>query len=305
MNFLKRLLLILLSLSLAALVTGLFLSPESIERIAESIEAIPYFLRVLLVAIADLLILVILYFQVRPAPHPNKNGLIVRASGALADVSVESASERILRAVREVPDVVSAQTKLIAVNGKADIDMDVVVAGANVNVPNKQKEIDRALQQVTLKQLGLQLANRPRVHIQLESERPVSAPVVAAPVPSAPVVVPTIVETPVVSSPPPVVVQPAPRDEALSWLRQLDEDAAAVSSTSPGAARPVETDNAEPDFDLDRRMLDDIDPDRHKSVVIESSDPDSTGLYQRDAERRSDERTSDDEDATPPPSAQP
>ena len=34
----------------------------------------------------------------------------------------------------------------------------------------QRRSIDRALRQVTLKQLGLQLANRPRVHIRLLSE---------------------------------------------------------------------------------------------------------------------------------------
>jgi hypothetical protein len=98
---------------------------------------------------------------------------MVKGQGVVADVSVESACDRILRAVRAVPDVLSAEATVKALRGKADIDLTVAVANTTTNLPEKQHEIDRALRQVINKQLGLQMAGKPRVHIRMDDEKAV------------------------------------------------------------------------------------------------------------------------------------
>ena len=95
-----------------------------------------------------------------------------------------------------------------ALRGKADVDFDVVVSRDSNNLPEKQKEIDRALRQVLNKQLGLQMAGKPRVHIRMDGmdeQKPAPLPVelpapaaAAEPAPVIAVVEPTKPEAPTV-----------------------------------------------------------------------------------------------------------
>lgn len=170
MHVLKRIALILIGLLLFAFVTVIFLVPDLLVALGENIAAVALVARIIIAVIIDAVLLALVYTQVRPAPKVPETGLMVKASGAITDISIESAKERILRVVRTVPDVMSASANLEAIHGKANIELDVVVTGIQVNVPKKQKEINQALRQVIEKQLGLQLASRPRVHIILHDE---------------------------------------------------------------------------------------------------------------------------------------
>jgi hypothetical protein len=202
MNLVRRIIVVLVGISLAILVTVLLLMPDTILSLAQNLNTTSLLIRLPLVILIDVIILAIIVVLVRgerAAMARSNGGLIVKAQGAVADVSVESARERVLRAVRNVPDVLSADAVMKAVNGKADIELDVVVSRDSVNVPEKQKEIDRALRQVLNKQLGLQIAGKPRVHLRMGEDD----------VPASPVVLPAPVPTPV---PPPAVepVKPEP-----------------------------------------------------------------------------------------------
>lgn len=114
---------------------------------------------------------------------------MVRRADAITDVSVESARERVLSVISAVPDVVAVDARVQAVRGRAFIELDVAVDNRITDLPGKQREIDRALKQVIHKQLGLLMADRPRVHVELKSK---DAPKPAAP---APVVPPPAVES--------------------------------------------------------------------------------------------------------------
>lgn len=200
MSILRRITLILFGLLFITIITVAVLVPQALLSIAARVDPIPTPLRLVLVILVDVIILALIYSLIRRRRVVNKGGLIVKSGSGnvLADVSTESARERVLKAIREVPAVVSAEARLDAIDGKADIDMDVVVDGDHINVPEKHKEIDHALRQVVIKQLGLQLANRPRVHIRLQGQDEV-APVVA---PALPVV------EPLPPLPPPAPVAP-------------------------------------------------------------------------------------------------
>lgn len=175
MDFLRRLTLLLYGLALLALVVVLLLFPDTVADALRSLGDVPSTTRGAIAVVVGFVIVVAIFLMVRSPRVEHKDGLIVKTPGALADVSISSARERILKAVLDVPNVVSADMRLQAPQGKADIDLAVEVAGTNINVPEKQKEIDRALRQITLKQLGLQLAHRPRVHIQLVTDEEVRA----------------------------------------------------------------------------------------------------------------------------------
>jgi len=187
-SIIRRLFVFIFGLAILVLLTILALAPEQVASVNITVRGV-------LVVLADLALVVVLFRQLlrRPAKTVN-GGLMVRAGGAITDVSVDSARERILRAVREVPDVISASAHVEAIKGQADVDLDVVVSGSTVNIPSKQKEIDRALRQVIGKQLGLKMAGHPRVHIQFQQVGsaapavPTSPPVAAAvPEPAKPV----------------------------------------------------------------------------------------------------------------------
>ncbi len=189
MNFLGRVYLLLVTILLVVLLTIFLLSPQTVGGWAGNVAEVLPVLRIVVAVLLDAVLLALLYVQVRPARRPAAAGLMMRASGAVTEVSVESARERILRAVSDVPDVVSVEARVVPLRGKADLDLDVEVLGEDVRLPDKQKEINRALKQVINKQLGLQMAGRPRVHIRLygEKPRPAAPPKIEPPTETAPV----------------------------------------------------------------------------------------------------------------------
>ena len=186
MRILERIFFALIGLLLMTLITVLLVVPDAVSEGLANLVNVPLLARLAVVLVLDLLVLAFLYLQLR-TPAPTSSGLIVKAPGALADISVDSARTFILNAVQKVPDVVSTEAKLEAVRGKAKIELDVTVRGREVNIPRKQQEINQALKQVINKQLGLDILNRPQVHIHLEEDKPKVTP---PKVESAPVVMP-------------------------------------------------------------------------------------------------------------------
>lgn len=236
MNFLGRFLLFLLTVLVIVVLTVFLLSPLTIRDWTGNISEISSVVRVVIAVLIDLVLLALLFSQLRPArQQPTSSGLMMRATGTLTEVSVDSARERILKAVSDVPDVVSVEAQVKPVRGRADLDLDVEVLGEDVRLPEKQKEIDRALRQVINKQLGLQMAGRPRVRIRLHGEKPV--------------VVPPRVEPPVVTPPPPVVVpppEPEQKEPIFSSLRPEPEAEAGVEKPPPPPAPPAVEPKPEP-----------------------------------------------------------
>lgn len=208
MRIIARLLLFLLALLLVAFLTVLLITPTTIVDALARLEQVVFAARVALVVIMYLVILGLLYARLRYNPKTESDTLAVNASGAIAAVTVESVKERVLKTVGEVPGVASVTAQLKSIRGKADIDLHVTTADDKVNIPEKQKEINRALEQVIKKQLGLQMAGRPRINIQLGSVK-LPTPVATTPAPT-PVVIPSTPPAPV---PAPVVETRAPEPE--------------------------------------------------------------------------------------------
>lgn len=156
-----------------ALVTVVLLAPETLERLFAGISDVNIALRTVAMIVVNMLVLVLIYLRLRRQPTSVK-GLTVQVQGVLANVEVESARAIVLHAVSGVTDVRSADATVRSVQGRADVEVDVTIASASVNVPEKQKEINQVLRQVITKQLGLRFHGRPRVNIRLET--PLSAP---------------------------------------------------------------------------------------------------------------------------------
>ena len=147
-------------------------------------------------------------------------------------MGIDSARDRILRAVRDVPDVLSANATVKPVRGKADVELDVVVSHESISVPEKQREIDRALRQVINKQLGLQMAGKPRVHIRLDDEKVEALPAPTTPEtpeppepPAAVVVAPVApIQEEVVAEPEPLVAALEPDDASETVIPLVDDE---------------------------------------------------------------------------------
>jgi hypothetical protein len=177
MTFLRRFYLALLSILLAVGLTVMLVLPQTVTGWVGALSEQSSILRIIAAVVLDVLILAFLYVQVRPDPRASATGLMMQASGAITEVSVDSARARILKAVSDVPDVVSADADVKPLRGKADVELQVTVMGHDVQLPAKQKEINRALNQVIHKQLGLRMAGQPRVHIRFHGEEAVKSPV--------------------------------------------------------------------------------------------------------------------------------
>ena len=171
MRLVDRFLVILVGLVLIGVVTVLVLVPEAVITALQSVRDANLFLRLAFVVVVNVVILILLYLQLRGRRRLS-DGLEVKAAGAFTDVSVESARTLILNAVNAVPDVAAADASVEAVEGQADIDLNIQVSGRDIHIPQKQKEINRALGQVINKQLGLRMHGKPRVHITLAGEKP-------------------------------------------------------------------------------------------------------------------------------------
>ncbi len=243
MSLLSRVYLVLLTALLIIFVTLLLISPDTtIIGWGWGIAQQSPVLRIVAAGLINVLLLALLYLQIRPSARASVDGLEMRASGTITEVSVESARERILRVVRDVPDVVSVEAAVKSIRGRADVDLQVVVLGDEVRLPKKQQEISRALKQVIYKQLGLRLAGRPRVHLRLYSETPVSKP---APAPAyssgetvaAPAGVDTLLITPP-ASPLPIPPQPVVPPPAELVGGQPEAPIGALKPAEPVAREP-------------------------------------------------------------------
>ncbi len=232
MTLIRKIIIVLVGLSLAILMTVLLVNPDAIVALAPSLGSASALIRLPLAILIDALILAVLTILVRETRQTRSgSGLMVKAQGAIADVSVESATDRILKAVRDVPEVLSATATVKAQHGKADVDLDVIVSRESKSLPDKQKEIDRALRQVINKELGLQMAGKPRVHIRMDDEHSLREPL--APVPA----VPLRTGTPIASE---TVIAPELRGEEPLKVETLGfKDAMTLRSDEESEADPI------------------------------------------------------------------
>lgn len=244
MRFLRRFVLILIGILLAMLVGVLLMSPETIVSFANSIAGMTVTARAVIAIALIALILTAIFLLVRPGPRVQASGLIVRSGGALTDISVESVRERVLKAVREIDAVRSVDGQVTALQGKASIELDVIVEGEHINVPEKQKEIDRSLEQVVNKQLGLTMAGKPRVHIQLvdvaEPEAEIVSPGVVARVEPAASRQPASAMPPTAEVP---IIPPAPVIAVAGAVSGLEPEPVSREAEPPDL--PLVSDEAE------------------------------------------------------------
>jgi hypothetical protein len=166
-NVVRRVIAFLIGFLLLALLTVLLLVPESVSTFLEDLSVV---IRIALVILLYAIALFLVYQEFRLGERRQLQGLLVKAPGAVAALSVESARERVLAAIEKLPGVVGATGEVTARRGRAVIALHVIVDTQDINLPEKQKEINRTLKQVIEKQLGLRMAGSPTVQISLGDE---------------------------------------------------------------------------------------------------------------------------------------
>lgn len=168
MQFVNRLLATLGLLLLILAVTALLVAPRWVAEVAARLIPATFLAQVAQVVMAlvvDALLLLAIYRLWRRG----RGGLIVRARGAKAQVSIDSVQREIVTRIEEVPDVIGVQALVEDEWGKARVSLRVQ-ARPDINIPEKQREISRVLHQLVEKQMGLRLSSAPSIHIGLVKE---------------------------------------------------------------------------------------------------------------------------------------
>jgi hypothetical protein len=253
LNLIARILAVLVALLLVAFATVLLITPSAVADTIEQLENVAPVARIAAVVILYLIALGLITLRFRSRPRTDGDMLYVRAAGAQAALTVGSVRDRILKAVGQVPGVASVEAALKSVGGRADVELNVVTTDDKVNIPEKQREIYRTIEQVIKKQLGVDLATRPRINIELGRSSAVSSmsydstpavspiTVTAPPAAAAPLTTPAAV--PVGASPvtaPPALPSTSRQSSTDATLNRnygvsTDASSVSVSTTAVGA----------------------------------------------------------------------
>lgn len=177
LTFLRRVGLIIAAVLALAVITLLLLFPT---QVGDALDAINGFLRLVLIIALDAGLLYLIYMQIRALSGANHDGLIVKTGDSVTEINAESVQERIQKAISDVPNVAGVTVKVLPVRGRAKVALNVNAHDSVRDLPAMQKEIDKALHQTVRKQLGIALAGRP--HIQIDILEGVTAPLSPPPV---------------------------------------------------------------------------------------------------------------------------
>ncbi|GAB4529683.1 MAG: hypothetical protein OHK0046_49720 [Anaerolineae bacterium] len=237
---LRRILLGFLGFVAIALLTVLLLAPEAIS---DFIVDVPVIVRLLVVVLVYAAVLYAIYHEMRDTGQ--MKGLIVKSpGGSVTALSVESARDRISKAMQQVNHVNNVETQVESVRGQARITLNVAVDNEQTHLPEVEKEIMRTLEQTVRKQLGLRMAVRPVVNLHFGEKPPAITPAPpvsdkpAAPAPAVPrrgfFRRPEAAPVPPRETPPP----PTPLREFPAEMPSVEKQAPSLPE-KPGQTPPV------------------------------------------------------------------
>lgn len=167
----RRLIFILSGVVMAGVVAILLLLPSTIIHAGEAIARIDAPMRLLVVICVDLLILGAVVWRFWTVGDTGGDMLRVRAGGLVMDVGIDTARERIRRAVLSLPQVVEAEANVRVIAGRAGVELKVWLADECADFPAKQGEILRQVRLVITKQIGARFAHEPRLYIYVERDK--------------------------------------------------------------------------------------------------------------------------------------
>ena len=174
---LRRVLIGLMFIVAVILATVVLLTPG---EISDAIEGVSIFVRIMILLVVYAIVAFVVYQEVTDDDESDLEGLIVKnPGGTITTLDPESARDRISHALGAISGIDQTSVDVQAVRGKAQIKVNVVVQNESVNIPEKQREIDKTLEKVVEKQLGLQMAERPQIQLSFKHDSTsVSDPIV-------------------------------------------------------------------------------------------------------------------------------
>ena len=173
MTFLKRVILILAEIVLFILITALLLSPqELLQSVITGISSIDWIYRFAAVLLIDTILLSAVVKQLRSGTNRyHGKELVVNAGESYTSVTQESVRQAIIKTVSKIDDIESVGCATQSKKGRAIVELEVITSKDEINIPAKQREIDRAIKQVVVKQMGLKLYKPASVMIRLASDK--------------------------------------------------------------------------------------------------------------------------------------
>lgn len=166
-KFLRGLVVVFGEFILLVMLVTLLIFPQSARELATMIESYNTVTRVLLVALLTIFIVIGMVVQLNRQPRQTKGGVIVNMGDRNTLLDNESVRRGILKVVSQIELVESAEVEARSINGRASVVVNAKLnmSGEKINLPKKQREIDRAIKQVVIKQLGVRLAHAPAINV--------------------------------------------------------------------------------------------------------------------------------------------
>ncbi|HQE93221.1 MAG TPA: hypothetical protein PLH19_10265 [Anaerolineae bacterium] len=176
MNTVNRVVLVVILLALMVALTAVFVLPHILlTQVGEwMIRAGQYFNQlqpawrlaggVFLALIVDLLLLFLIFLEVRPT---RKRFIRVQqVTGGMATVSAESIVQQLVYRLDSLPNVIKVVPKVHAKKDKVQAIVDVEVE-AGANIPNLATELMETVKTILSGNLGLQVYGQPEVRIKV------------------------------------------------------------------------------------------------------------------------------------------
>ncbi|MFZ4812956.1 MAG: hypothetical protein ACOYL5_00375 [Phototrophicaceae bacterium] len=176
MKLLRNFTLVLSEIILLALFTVVaFISEDRLQPVITFVAGQDILVRIVVVVIVDLLLIVAIFAQLFGGTRVRGAGLLVKNGQSATMIDTESVHESVLRAIRQLENVESCEGETKAIGGQADIQLQVVIDTDKMNIPNKEREISRTINQVVVKQMGVELRRAPLVKIKMRGDDEVLA----------------------------------------------------------------------------------------------------------------------------------
>ena len=221
MALIRKATLVFSEILLLVAATAFLMLPEYVIDAVEILADLNYWLRLVIVVIIFVLIVLAVIAQLRGAERYRGAELTVQAGDSNTTVTAESLRQRLQRGILDLSDIETVECEVKGQGGKALINMGVMTSKDEINIPEKQREIDRVIKLIAVKQMGVQLAEPAVINIRLASDtgeeaaEPEKEVVSVAPVVSPPALV-TPEPAPVIPVVDPVAVDPVDTDEDVT-----------------------------------------------------------------------------------------
>jgi hypothetical protein len=179
-NTLNRILIVFLCLLFIAALTALFLLPHIVLNglgrwmldWGNYFETMDPWTRtgigVLLTVVVDLLLLVVIFLEVRRRrPHFIR---VQQIAGGMANISTESVIELVQHRLDPLPGVIEVMPHIQAKGNRVSAHVDATVA-RGANVPQIANQLIQTIQAVLTDELGLRIAGQPEVQVTVAAQK--------------------------------------------------------------------------------------------------------------------------------------